>query len=376
MDGALSDLVGKAYEAALDPQGRTAFLDALADRVGGATAIQRFDLATHTAEFEEAARVDPAALELYCAHYCKVNPWMSASRRTFEPGEVVHSARLTSTSELQRTEFYDGFLDPNDLFYSMGTVVMRTPSVVVSVSTIRSREAGPYGEDEDAMFRLLSGHLQKAFQLRAKVSAANAGRGAFLDALERLPDGVFLTDRQGCVVYANRAGREILAAADGLVSTAEGLQGARPADTLRLRQIVKAAVEASGGDGTDPSGALMLPRRSSRSPLAVVACALPSHQVRAEGRTAAAVLFVRDPSRTSEEAETVLARLFGLTTAETRLASALARGDSLDEAAMRFGITKNTARAQLRAVFEKTGVSRQGALVSLLLASLPQVRMD
>jgi DNA-binding CsgD family transcriptional regulator/PAS domain-containing protein len=376
MDGALVDLVGKAYEAALDPVGRTAFLETLAGHLGGPTAIQHFDLATRIASFEEAARIDPEAQEDYCAHYSKVNPWMCASRRRFELGEVVHSALLTEDDELRRTEFHAGFLDPHDLFYSMGTVVMRTPALVVTVSTIRSRSAGPYGEDEDGMFRILAGHLRRAFQMRARIAAANSGRGAFLDALERLPDGVLLTDRQGCLVYANRAGREILAAADGLVSTAEGLQGARPQDTTRLRAILKAAIETSEAKGTEPGGAVMLPRRFRRSPLSVVACSLPSHQVRADGRSAAAALFVRDPERASEEAEAVLARLYQLTTAETRLASALARGDSLDEAAQRFGITKNTARAQLRAVFEKTGVSRQGALVSLLLASLPQVRMD
>ena len=42
----------------------------------------------------------------------------------------------------------------------------------------------------------------------------------------------------------------------------------------------------------------------------------------------------------------------------------------LDEATAQLGVRKNTARAQLRAIFSKTGVTRQTALVRLLLASV------
>ena len=39
-------------------------------------------------------------------------------------------------------------------------------------------------------------------------------------------------------------------------------------------------------------------------------------------------------------------------------------------ATAQLGVRKNTARAQLRAIFSKTGVTRQTALVRLLLASV------
>jgi DNA-binding CsgD family transcriptional regulator len=370
----LVDLVGRAYEAAMDPAARSAFLETLADRLGGPTAIQHFDLSTRQASFEDAVRVDPQAQQEYCDHYAKVSPWMSPRRRRFDAGEVVHSALLTPSGELQQTEFYAGFLSPNDLFYSMGTVVQSAPPHVVTVSTVRSRAAGPYSEEEDRMFRGLAPHLRSAFQLRARLGEAEGTRDACLDALDRLGDGVLLVDRAGRVLHANRAGREILASGDGLCSTPSGLAAARPQDTVRLRALLAAASETSDGHGLDPGGALSLPRPSRRPPLALVVCALPSHHLQPDGHDAAAAVFVREPERASAEAGEVLARLYELTPAESRLADALATGDSLDEAAQRFGITRNTARAQLRAVFDKTGVSRQGALISLLLASRPPAR--
>jgi DNA-binding CsgD family transcriptional regulator len=81
-------------------------------------------------------------------------------------------------------------------------------------------------------------------------------------------------------------------------------------------------------------------------------------------------VFIRDPESRSQASREMIQRLFGLTQAESSLALLLADGLSLDEAADQLGVRKNTARAQLRAIFSKTGVTRQTALVRLLLASV------
>ena len=63
-------------------------------------------------------------------------------------------------------------------------------------------------------------------------------------------------------------------------------------------------------------------------------------------------------------------RLFDLTPAEASLALALANGLTLDEAADGLNIRKNTARAHLRSIFSKIGVTRQTTLVRVLLSSV------
>ena len=57
---------------------------------------------------------------------------------------------------------------------------------------------------------------------------------------------------------------------------------------------------------------------------------------------------------------------FRLTDAEARLATQLARGASLEQVADQFGIGKETARSQLKSIFTKLGVHRQGELVAVL----------
>ena len=67
----------------------------------------------------------------------------------------------------------------------------------------------------------------------------------------------------------------------------------------------------------------------------------------------------------------LLSGLFDLTPAEARVARALATGLSIEDTARRFGVSMQTVRNQLRAVFIKTATTRQSELLSLLAGSTP-----
>ena len=61
-----------------------------------------------------------------------------------------------------------------------------------------------------------------------------------------------------------------------------------------------------------------------------------------------------------------LARTYGLTPTEARIAVHLAAGGSITGYAELFGVSAGTARSQLKSIFAKTGVDRQAALVALV----------
>lgn len=68
----------------------------------------------------------------------------------------------------------------------------------------------------------------------------------------------------------------------------------------------------------------------------------------------AGAIFIRDAERKSQTPHDVVRKPFDLTPAETVLALA---------------ISKNTARPYLRAIFSKTGITRQATLVRMSLNS-------
>jgi len=65
---------------------------------------------------------------------------------------------------------------------------------------------------------------------------------------------------------------------------------------------------------------------------------------------------------------TVLRELFGLTEAETRVAEAYLTLDTVKDVARLIGISTNTVKKHLSAVYHKTGCTQQAQLVRLLMA--------
>lgn len=79
------------------------------------------------------------------------------------------------------------------------------------------------------------------------------------------------------------------------------------------------------------------------------------------------ILILSAIGRTAEIDPHILIQAFRLTPAEARLAALVITGLSLEKAAVHLGITRETARNQLKAVFAKTGIHRQTELAALLL---------
>jgi DNA-binding CsgD family transcriptional regulator len=80
-----------------------------------------------------------------------------------------------------------------------------------------------------------------------------------------------------------------------------------------------------------------------------------------------ALLFVSDREAEVELPTAALSCLYGLTPAETALVRELANDRSIQEAAVRRGITIGTARQRRVQIFDKTGTTRQASLVRLVL---------
>lgn len=186
-----------------------------------------------------------------------------------------------------------------------------------------------------------------------------------LRALERVPWGVLLLDDTGRVWFANAEAKRIVTDGDGLMLRKDAL-------TARLwtcaRALDAAIRRATAADAALEGDVVLVEREEGHHPYQVTVW--PDAGCPASGcRRGCCLITVIDPARDRATAPEKLGRLFHLTTAESTLAAALADGVGLSEYARAAGITLNTARCQLKAIFGKTGTHRQGELVALLLRS-------
>jgi DNA-binding CsgD family transcriptional regulator len=208
-------------------------------------------------------------------------------------------------------------------------------------------------------------HIKQAMMLTAHLNGNELQMKIYEEGLERLNIGVIMLDETSRLLRANPTARQMLDSADGLRLAGRHLAASTLAETRDLQRLL-----ASAREHPKRVTAMCLSRPSGRRKLAAVVRGFPLAEV-ADGRAGPMVaIFLRDPDAAAEPAHDIARQLFDFTPAEAQLAIELLNGLSLDEAAGKLGILRNTGRAHLRAIFSKTGVTRQSELVRVLLNGL------
>lgn len=361
-DATVLDLIELIYDAALDPGLWSRFLHRYADAIGASCAN------THARMmpdgdffFMDAARIDPATLQSFMDHYAPLEPWLPPARR-MPVGTAATSPMLVEDAVLENSEYYSDFLAPADIRHISCLVVMNDPATFAVVSAFRPKRKSDFGAEEQALARRLWPHLQRAIQIRKQVMAADGRWRSLAEALDSLPTGVFLLDRYGQILHANRAAEAILAEGDGLSAGLQGLEASLAGESRGLQVLI-----ANTACAEDAGQLIAISRPSGKRPYQVLATPIRVPQSAAGFFATAAAVFVTDPERLPELPRESLRRVYGLTPSEADLAAKLASGMSLDKAAEDIGVTRETVRSRLKIIFAKTDTHRQAELIRLLL---------
>jgi DNA-binding CsgD family transcriptional regulator len=189
---------------------------------------------------------------------------------------------------------------------------------------------------------------------------------ALVDALAA---GVLVLDRGGRAIHVNRRAAAILARGDGLgLDRSLRLTALQPAAQQQL-----AAVLATVASGRAASGVVRAPRRCA-GPAYTLTVARPGALGAAAGGDAPGILaLIHAPDDAPAVPTATLRAHLGLTAREAEIVCSLVAGIRLVGFAARAGISVNTAKFHLRAIYAKTGTHTQAGLVAravMLLAGL------
>ncbi|WP_353227358.1 helix-turn-helix transcriptional regulator [Novosphingobium sp.] len=221
----------------------------------------------------------------------------------------------------------------------------------------RHRSLPDFTAVERGRLQDLVAHLRIAVDLFERLQFAGAEHGVFHSAAQGLGLAMMVLDRERHIVSANPLADHILAQAEGLRRRGNQLVFAR---SEHQRTVVALL------DHGNPAAAPARFRVERPHHGDVVITARPLELTAIHAGTGALALFFARPGPEQPTDPQILRDVFGLTSAEARLAAALTSGSTLVEAAQAIGIAHNTAKVQLRSVFAKTGVHRQAQLVALI----------
>jgi len=360
--------VDQIYDAALDPSKWPTALATLGRALKSeVSALFVQDMGSNAVGFLESIGQEASVLSAYREHYSKVNLWLEKSRH-LPAGVLVHTPELVDNATLEQSEFYNDWLRPQGVYYSLGCTVLRKPAIETHVTLLRSPGYGPYSEAERALFSQLSSHIRRAVEIHRRIHIPALAQEGILRRLERMSLGVAIVDRECRLLFINTVAEEILRQDYGLTALA-GRLGARTAeDTRALVAHVEQAINPPLTNSPD-SGLLVLRHHPSR-PLSILISALPADDrlgINLSERVALLFIHVRRTASSIRQDDLIV--LYGLTPGEAKLMKALLDGQRLSEYAKNTNLSINTVKSYLKEIFLKTGSSRQADLFRRVLSN-------
>jgi DNA-binding CsgD family transcriptional regulator len=294
------------------------------------------------------------------------NPWTHNTNHLQQPGAVLTDARLAEftgdPNVLRRSTYFNEWMRPQFFRHTMGVTLYAEKSVVANLSWFRPADMPAFGSREVVELETLARHFQRALQFGLRLEKAAQSESLGLGALDSLEDGAALVDEHGVLRHANKVVEDWLRGGTRL-SLSHGRLQARTdaADRAFSRLIADTALglvpHADGIDLADGNGRT----------LNVKAMRVRGATVRYLPPRTFVLLLFSEPRAGLTLALQQAGERYRLTRAELRLATHLAAGTGLRDAATRCSITYGTARTYLKLLFHKTGTHRQSELVARLL---------
>jgi DNA-binding CsgD family transcriptional regulator len=227
-------------------------------------------------------------------------------------------------------------------------------------------EGDPFSPADLGIAQDLLRHLHRARALTARLGLQATEAGIYSSVLDRLAVGAIFLDARGQILRRTGLAAELLTQRDGLREIRGAVAATSGADDRRLQGAIRAVLDPRGAEPVQPV-TLVVSRTEGGFGLGLIV--QPLAQGPGDPDDAVAVILIRDPDRGGTPEKAMLRVLFDLTPAEAELARNLTLGASLDEAAAALSISRNTARAHLRAIFSKSGITRQTEMMRLMLSS-------
>lgn len=373
MDDRAHALVDRIYAAALEPDVWNEVVEGVSRLFGGAPVNLGFLL---PGDFGLGARysvgLQPEYLDRYLEHLLKDVPWSTRYMDRFVD-RFGDMSEVLSDVCLEESGLYLDWMKPQGLapVWPAGHTLVDADGTPIGGFAIFRREGGePFTKEEMAAADVFVPHFRRALATHLGVRDAQRVREALAEAIDLMPTGLLLLDARRHVVLQNRGARRVASLDDGFRIDSAGPSVEDARENATLQKLIADALEWNAGGAIASTGFLAVSRPSGKQSFAVMVAPLLSGPGRTVVHDAAVAIFVADPEAGRIHDPEVLGAMYSLTHSEAELVRLLAKGMSLEEAAERRGVSVNTARSHLKHVFAKTGTSRQGELVRLVLSGV------
>jgi DNA-binding CsgD family transcriptional regulator len=267
---------------------------------------------------------------------------------------AVLQSQLFSDDEIRHSRFHQEITRPvGCLHWACG--IFQIEDRIWCLPFFRGSE--PFAPDVLEPIAEVAGRMARIVGLAEKISRAGAENEVL--TLDRAGCAAMLIDKHGRVARANRRAEALFCNEFGIRNGR--LWTAANASLARLESFMAEIEQAQSSAGPLPAPVVIARHGTPWLLIEAMPVTSASNDIFEGCR---ALLVVSDLTRPSITDAALLSLVFGLTSAEARLAAAICEGQDLNGAAATFGVSRQTLRSQLKSVFAKTGSRRQAELVA------------
>lgn len=347
-----TDLVDRIYEAAFVGEFWPAILHDVAEEVGSCGGAL-LDLHPDGMRWVGSKMMSDLLADFAALGRPELDTRTPHGLASTHPGFITEFDVMTQ-AELATQPIYTEFLWPRGFGWCAGTGVKVPTGDKLLYTFERRYDDGPFDRAAVDKLDALRPHLARAAVLSGRLELERAHAATEMLGLVGLPGAVLSLSHR--IAAANLLFEALIpdVIRDGSKRVAFSDPGADAllADVLseeRARSM--RSIPLAAREGHPPMIAHLVPVRLAARDIFF---------------SASAVLLITPVTRREVPSADIIEGLFDLTPAESRVARGIARGGTIQTLAGISGNSPETVRSQLKAVFMKTGLSRQAELVSLL----------
>jgi DNA-binding CsgD family transcriptional regulator len=366
------ELTGRLHEGAVDDEVWKAALDSACRMIGTAGLLLGVVEKGRLGSLLGHRLPDEAIALLYeSLGTADSNPWVGAAA-TQALRRPVTVDDLGGQAAIERTRLWRDLNRPFGIGECAGAVLERQPGTADIVTVGRAVGMGGFEPAQIRAFAGLIPHLARVWRVKRTLAEWKAMAGTLTFILDRLERAVVVAGPEGEVRFANRAADRLLSRGDALDATRGRLRAARPHHTAALASLIERASMTGAGAAATAVDAVSIPCAGEGAAVAVVAEPLASAHSDCLGHSAkpGAVLFIGDSQASTRPPAERLRIVYNLTPAEARLTALVVDGCGIASAARSLGVSPNTVKYHLKAIFGKVGASSRSQLVRRVLADV------
>jgi DNA-binding CsgD family transcriptional regulator len=358
------DLLGKIYNAPIDPELWTSVLDDLtviSEARGSVLLVERND---GWVGWRSTESLQPQINDQIENHLDTRLALINTRMKSRNSQDFIADHYLFDEREWLETPFMKEYGIPNGLKHAIGTYIEIPQGDKILIFSIRDKDKPKFEDREIEKLNELRPHLARASMLTSNLGLKRIS--SFIEAMNNLSLQAIVVDKTGTIIFDNNSlpiFREYL-----VILKNNKIEFSSKNNSTQLSDIIVDAV----ADNKPKS----IPIRTSDDKAAILNFMpvasfykdffdpkVPSNII---FDTTNVVMILTPIARSSATSSSIIRGLFDLTATEAKITSKISDGITIDQIADVMKVSKETIRTHLKNIFSKTGVNRQSQLVALI----------